>query len=137
MSHLVIKMTFKYLRDPLFLCCVFLYFLNRLILKPHFNIAFFHNSLNDLICIPFWVPILLWFMRKFGLRDDDEPPQWYEILFPLILWSAVFEVLLPQLKLFQGIAIADPSDVLYYVLGACIASMFWQTWYSRNGIIKE
>jgi len=130
-------MPFKYLRDPLFLFCVFLYLVNRSILKPYFDIAFFHDSLNDLICIPFLVPILLWCTRKFGLRADDELPQWYEILLPLILWSAVFEVLLPQLKMFRGIAIADPSDVLYYVSGACIASVFWQTWYSRTGIIKE
>jgi len=130
-------MTFKYLRDPLFLCCFFLYFLNRLILKPQFDIAFFHNSFNDLICIPFWIPVLLWCMRKSGFRADDEPPQWYEILFPLILWSVVFEILLPQLKFFRGIAIADPWDVLYYVLGACIASVFWQTGYSRASVRKE
>jgi len=130
-------MTFKYLRDPLFLCCVFLYFLNRLILKPHFTVAFFHNSLNDIICIPFWIPVMLWCMRKTGLRNNDEPPQWYEIFLPLIVWSAVFEVFLPQLKLFRGIAIADPTDVLYYVSGACIASVFWQTWYRRVDKMKQ
>ena len=130
-------MTFKYLRDPLFLCCVFVYFLNRLILKPHFTIAFFHNSLNDVNCIPFWIPIMLWCMRKTKLRNNDLPPQWYEILLPLIIWSAVFELILPQLKLFHGVAIADPSDILCYVLGACIAAVFWQTWYKRVDKIRN
>src|SRR5690606_28641027 len=127
--HQDIKMNFKYLRDPLFICCVFLYFLNRFILKPQFSIAFFHNSLNDVICIPFWVPIMLWLLRKTTLRHNDLPPQWHEILLPLIVWSAVFEMLLPQLPQFQGVAIADPTDVLCYVAGACIATLFWQVWY--------
>ncbi len=125
-------MPFKYLRDPLFLFCFILYFLNRWILKLLFPIPFLHNSLNDLICIPFWVPIMLWGMRKTGLRTDDAPPQWYEIILPLIVWSIVFEMILPQIKFFRHLATADPADIMYYTLGALGASLFWQRWYSEK-----
>jgi hypothetical protein len=119
----------RYLRDPLFLFCLALYFVNRWWLKRLFPAGFFHDSLNDLICIPFWVPIMLWLMRRAGLRDNDAPPQWYEILLPVLVWSAVFEVVLPRLGPFQRLAIADPADVLCYVLGALGAALFWRRWY--------
>ena len=125
-------MPYKYLRDPLFLFCLVLYFINRWILKPHFAMPFLHNSLNDLICIPFWVPIMLWEMRKTGLRSDDAPPQWYEIIIPLIVWSIVFEIIVPQIPFFRHLAIADPEDIMYYTLGAFAASLFWRVWYSEK-----
>src|SRR5207237_1350454 len=79
--------------------------------------GFFHDSLNDLICIPFWVPIMLWLMRVGRLRDNDAPPQWYEIVLPVLVWSAVFELLLPRIGPFRHLAIADPADIVWYVLG--------------------
>ena len=80
-------MAFRYLLDPLFLFCFLLYFVNRWILEVYVPGTFFASYLNDLICIPFWVPIMLFFMRKCGLRGDDSPPRSYEIIVPLILWS--------------------------------------------------
>jgi hypothetical protein len=125
-------MAFKYLRDPLFLFCVGLYFLNRFVLKPYVPLSFFRNHLNDVICIPFWVPIMLYMMRKCRLRGDDDPPRSYEILVPLILWSFVFEVWLPTTSLFHGLAFADPMDVLSYVVGALLAAILWKWSYRRR-----
>ncbi len=125
-------MPYRYVRDPLFLFCLVLYFVNRWLLKPLLPGTFFHNSLNDLICIPFWVPILLWMMRRTGLRTDDAPPQWYEILIPLILWSWVFEGVLPFSRFFQHRATSDPTDIEFYTLGALLASLFWQKWYAAS-----
>lgn len=124
-------MAFRYLRDPLFRFCVALYFANRWILKPLFSVAFLHNSLNDLICIPFWVPITLWLMRKVGARSDDAPPRGYEIIVPLVVWSWVFEAWLPRVAAFSHLARADVFDVLYYALGACLAAAWWKMSY-RN-----
>jgi hypothetical protein len=124
-------MNFRYLRDPLFLFCVALYFLNRWLLKPYFSSVFLHSYLNDVICIPFWVPIMVWGMRKLRLRADDEPPQWYEIIIPLLLWSFVFESWLPRMPAFRHLATADPNDILAYTAGATVASLFWQ-WYYRE-----
>ncbi len=118
-------MHFLYLRDPLFVGCLGVYFINRWVFKPFFPNSFSHNYLNDLICIPFWVPIMLWLMRKARLRIDDTPPQWYEILLPLIVWAVVFEIIVPGLKPFERLAHADLLDIFFYVLGALIAALFW------------
>jgi hypothetical protein len=106
-----------------------LYFINRLLLKPSFYGGFFHTSLNDLICIPFWIPIMLWTLRKVGLRKHDDIPQCHEILVPLLIWSWYFELWLPHLKPTKGLAHADVYDILFYVIGALIAFTFWRYWY--------
>ncbi|MBM4024505.1 MAG: hypothetical protein FJ280_03755 [Planctomycetes bacterium] len=124
-------MPYKYLRDPLFVLCFAMYFANRWLFKPWWPNSFSHCYLNDLICVPFWVPILLYVMRRLRLRADDAPPRSYEILIPLILWSAVFELWLPHTPLFQGRAFSDHADILFYSLGALVASLFWRQWY-RN-----
>ena len=125
-------MQFKYLRDPLFLTCFVAYFVNRWLLKPLFVGGFFHNSFNDLICIPFWVPMMLWTMRKIGARRDDAPPRFHEILLPLLVWSAVFEIYLPRLPAFSHLAHADANDIAFYALGALSAALFWQFYYARD-----
>jgi len=118
-------MTFRYLREPLFLACVAVYAVNRFMLKQISGNEFVHGYMNDLLCIPFWVPIMLWGMRRCGLRKDDSPPTAGEILIPLVLWSFLFELLLPVIPPFRGRFVADPSDILCYVIGACVAALCW------------
>jgi len=125
-------MKFKYLRDPLFLFCVGLYFTNRLLLKPQMSNNFLRCHLNDLICIPFWVPIMLLLMRIFRLRRDDGPPESHEIVVPLVLWSAIFELWLPRTSFFAGLAVADYLDILWYAIGAVAAAFFWRGYYGRG-----
>ncbi len=102
-------MPFRYLRDPLFLACFIGYFLNRFVIKHLTHGGFFHDSFNDLICIPFWVPIMLWGMRRTKLRPDDAPPRGEEILIPLLMWSYVFEIYLPR-----GEVLLPPRDLRLY-----------------------
>ncbi len=116
---------FLYLRDPLFLACLVLYFVNRWILKAIWTGGFVHDHLNDLICIPFWVPIMLWGQRRLGLRESDGPPLGSEIVLPLFVWSWEFEFLLPRSGLVGDRAGADYRDILYYSLGAALAASFW------------
>jgi len=129
-------MRFRYLRDPLFLFCLALYFVNRLVLKPYLPEGmlrdFAYNSLNDVICIPFWVPIMVWMMRKARLRMVDAPPLAAEILVPVLLWSWFFELILPQIGPFRHIAVGDPHDVFCYTVGALFAALFWRAFY-KNG----
>ncbi|WP_406699311.1 hypothetical protein V5E97_10610 [Singulisphaera sp. Ch08] len=122
---------FRYLRDPLFLGCLFVYFVNRWALKPHWSGGFIHEHLNDLICIPFWVPIMLWVQRRLGLRAWDDPPLAGEIIIPLLVWSWFFEIVLPPSGLVGMRAVADHWDIVYYSLGAALAACFWTWWYRR------
>ena len=118
-------MRFRYLADPLFRGCVVLYFVNRFLIRRLVSGGFFHDHLNDLICIPFWVPIMVFALRKLGLRNDDGPPRSDEILVPLLVWSAVFELYLPHVRYFERLAVSDYVDILYYAIGALAASVFW------------
>jgi hypothetical protein len=130
-------MRFKYMRDPLFLACLALYLANRFVFEPLLSLGFFRCYVNDLICIPFWVPIMLFGMRRCRMRRDDDPPRSFEILIPLILWSAVFECWLPGSGLLAGRVVADHLDVLCYVVGACAAAAFWQYYYPTSVELPE
>jgi hypothetical protein len=120
---------FRYLGDPLFLFCVGLYFVNRFIFKKIWLSGFAHEHLNDLICIPFWVPIMLFVQRRLGLRDGDDSPRPSEIIIPLIMWSWIFEVILPNTEWFRDYCVADYLDILSYTVGALGAAIIWRWWY--------
>lgn len=123
-------MEFRYLRDPLFLVCVTAYFVNRWLVRPTIDSGFWHSHFNDLICIPFWVPILVWLVQRAGWRKHHRPPQGPELLVPLVVWSVWFEVCLPNVPFFQGRSHADPLDIAYYCAGALLASFWWEWWYA-------
>lgn len=125
-------MRFRYLTDPLFLSCLALYACNRWVLEPMPCGALFRSYLNDLICIPFCVPPMLLLMRRLRLRDHDGPPCAHEIMVPLLLWSIVFELWLPEVAFFRGMATSDHVDILCYVLGACAAAFVWSRLYAGS-----
>ena len=119
----------RYLRDPLFLFCVGTYFVNRFVFKRIWKTGFVHEHLNDLICIPFWLPIMLFAQRKLDVRDNDDPPHASEIVIPLILWSWILELLLPAAGWFGDWCVSDYLDVVAYTVGALMAAMLWRWWY--------
>ena len=125
-------MRFHYLKDPLFVFCVTLYFTNRWVLKPYFPNNFSRDHLNDVICIPFWVPIMLCLMKKFRLRREDGPPTGSEILIPLILWSWVFGACLPFTAFFKHLATPDCMDIFSHTAGPLFAAVFWKVWYREK-----
>jgi hypothetical protein len=125
-------MRFAYLRDPLFVFCVVAYLANRWIFKTFFPNWFSFGYLNDLICVPFWVPIMLFLMRIIRLRSNDAPPEVWEIIIPLIIWSWAFEIFLPHTRFFKRFETADYMDILCYSAGALFAALFWNIWYRRK-----
>ena len=128
----VTKMRFLFLRDPLFLFSVALYLFNRGFLKAHFpQDQFLHGYLTDVLCLPVWVPFMVWGMRKFGLRDES-PPRWSEILVPLVFWSLMFEFWLPQTTVFGRFAPGDPFDIMAYTVGGILAFGIWKIIYHRR-----
>jgi hypothetical protein len=101
-------------------------------MKPYFSNWFSRDYLNDVICIPFWVPIMLFMMKKIRLRSTDVPPTASEILIPLIIWSWVFEAWLPFTKTFKHLATSDYLDIFSYTVGAFFAAIFWKIWYRER-----
>ncbi|MCL2304346.1 MAG: hypothetical protein FWC43_03280 [Planctomycetaceae bacterium] len=122
---------FGYLRDPLYLACVVLYVVNRFWIKPNCDIYFFHAWLNDVICIPFTVPPMLWLLRRLRLRFHDGPPTLMEITIPLLMISWAFEIYLPNTAMFRDVTVADPWDIVAYAVGAAAAGGFWGFWYKK------
>jgi hypothetical protein len=124
-------MRFRYLNDPLFVSAVMMYAGNRFILRLSSTTPFLHEHLNDLLCIPFWLPIMLFMQRRARLRGSDDPPSSLEIMIPLVIWGWMFEVWLPSTQIFGRWVTADPEDIFWYTAGALAASAFWRFWYRR------
>jgi hypothetical protein len=126
--------SFGYLRDPLFLACVLLYVVNRFWIKPNCSFFFFHAYLNDVICIPFTLPPMLWLLRHLRLRFHDDPPTLMELAIPLVMISWAFEIYFPNTEMFRNVTGADPWDIVAYAVGTVAAGAFWRSWYRDRAI---
>jgi hypothetical protein len=122
-------MPFRYLKDPLFLTCFAAYWLHRIARQWSCTSLLSEAYLNDVVCVGFWVPIVLWAHRKLGLRTHDAVPEGFEIVIPAITWALVFEVVLPASPWWSPYAVADPNDVCCYFVGGLTAMVFWQWYY--------
>jgi hypothetical protein len=121
------KRRFNYLKDTLFISSIVLYLLNRWILKPvslH-HTTFFSSFLNDIICIPFCLPPVLLLTRIVKLRDNDEPPDIYELGFYVLLWSLIFEIICPAYGKVFNYTVSDPWDIVCYCVGALLGGFYW------------
>lgn len=123
-------MRFAYLRDPLFVACFVVYWVHGALANHGMSTPLLRGYLNDVLCVPFWLPMMLWVARKLRIRSHDHSPDAVEIVVPLVVWSIVFEVV-PLQEIWHVPAAADPFDVLAYCLGAMIAVAFWR-WHYRE-----
>ena len=126
-------MPFAYLKDPLFLLCLATYCIHRGMVAGGISLPLLQSHLNDLICIPFWVPIMLWGERRLGLRRHERPPNAIEIIIPLIVISAAYEVIIPYCWERHVNTVPDPKDILAYCIGSLIATIVWNVYYGRQG----
>ncbi len=115
---------FGYWRDPLFLACLAVYGINRLLIKPslHHYSPLFHGHLNDTLTAPVALPLYLYAYRRIGLRPDDQPPRWWEVALHVAVWIVFFKWFGP-VHLHR--AVADPIDAVCIAAGAAVAWTFW------------
>lgn len=124
---------FSYLHDRLFVFSLMAYAVNRLLVRPHgreffhahcpWAWAFFHSHFDDLLLMPVALPVMLWMQRRLGLRKQDHPPGWREMLAHLALWSLMCKFIGP---VYFRIGVADPWDVLFFAAGGMVACWWWQ-----------
>jgi hypothetical protein len=116
---------FRYLADPVCVGSLVLFAINRFYWKPHHIGGWFtHGYLNDVLCLPLFLPIILRGQTVLRLRAHDGPPRMWEVLQHWIIFSVVFEVVLPRFpQTFD--TIADPFDVVAYLVGGAIAYCCW------------
>ena len=115
---------FRYVLDPVCVCSAALFAANRWCLKPlDIAPAFTHGYVNDLLCLPIFVPVSLLLQRWLRVRQNDRPPRAWEIAQHWVVFSIVFEVVLPRLPAFRSTA--DVWDVIAYAIGGLLA---WSVW---------
>jgi len=122
---------FRYYTDPVCIACLIIYPVNRWYLKPHHIGGWFtHGYLNDVMCLPLFLPMILYVQRLVGLRTHDGYPRWWEILQHWVIFSVVFELILPTMP---GVFThtQDPWNAVAYLVGGVLAGMIWNWRQSR------
>jgi hypothetical protein len=116
---------FRYLADPACIISLVLYTINRYVLKPdHIGGSFTHGYLNDVLCLPLFVPMILYAQHLIGLRKHAEFPRIWEIFQNWAAFTLVFQVVIPRYPK-TYIAAGDPYDILAYLSGGIIAGCYW------------
>lgn len=116
---------FTYLRDRLFLACVGIYFLNRMLEDVQWSHKYLRWYLNDLLLVPIFVPIMLWCMRKLALRKNDLAPSLLEIGMLVLVIGLVFEGFAPYLPVLKDFSTPDINDLICYALGGVMSLGYW------------
>ena len=116
---------FRYFADPVCAFALIAFAVNRFWLKPQgISGTFGQWYLNDVLCLPLFLPMILWLQRRMGLREHDGPPRAWEVLQHWAIFSILFEVILPHFPQYFLTA-ADPWDVVAYWVGGMGAWMWW------------
>lgn len=123
---------FGHLADPLFLVCLIIWVTGRGLKEFNLSPDLVRSYLNDLICVPFWVPVITHFLSVTGFRSHTDRPKAWELVMTLFAFSVVFEFVFPVLPAFRGLAVSDPHDIICYCLGALVANEFWHHRYRRG-----
>ena len=106
----------KSLRHPLFITCILLFFLNRILEQMHFYIWPLYAYLDDLLSMPLTLGFILAVQRAY-FKDQGMTIPVRHIIFAVAAFSVCFELFLP---LYKHVYTADMLDVLAYVSGAIL-----------------
>ena len=116
---------FQYLGDPVCIAAAIIYLVNRLYLKPHAMSGTFGEwYLNDVLCLPLFLPVILYVQRRMEVRFHDGPPRLWEVLQQWAIFSVLFEVILPRFPQYFRTT-GDPWDVVAYLVGGMAAWLWW------------
>jgi hypothetical protein len=115
---------FRYVADPVCITALVLYCCNRWIIKPMAGGGFSADYLNDVLCLPLFLPPILWVQKRLNLRPGDHRPRLWEVLQHWAVFSVVFELVVPRLPGFRSTA--DAWDVVAYLAGGLAAYFFWR-----------
>lgn len=127
---------FGYLADPICIASLLIYVVNRWYWKPrHIGGWFTHGYLNDVLCLPLFLPMILRAQQILGLRRHDDYPRLWEVLQHWAIFSIVFEVIIPRFPS-RFDSTADPFDVLAYLAGGLLAWAWW-SWRRRVARRRE
>lgn len=123
---------FRYLADPICIASLIVYTANRYILKPnHIGGWFTHGYLNDVLCLPLFVPIILYIQHLAGVRPHSYFPRWWEILQNFAVFTFVYHWVIPRYPR-TFISAHDPYDILAYFAGGLIAWVVWSCSHTRT-----
>jgi hypothetical protein len=76
------------------------------------------------LCLPVFLPAIPYAQRVIGLRKHDGHPRAWEVLQHWLVFSAVFEAVVPRLpRLFHSTA--DPLDAAAYLASGAAAWLYW------------
>jgi hypothetical protein len=127
---------FGYWRDPVFLCGLAAYLVNRGLIKPHLAhySPFFHGHFDDCLLVPVALPLFLLVYRWLRLRPDDAPPRFWEMAWHLLVWSLFFKWFGPVVL---HRSVADPVDVACYAGGGLAAWVIWRRWSVARGPVRD
>jgi hypothetical protein len=115
---------FRYLKEPLFVMAAVAYVCVRaLAWRAGRPVGWAAGQHTDVLLLPVGMPVWLWMERRVGWRDHDGAPTLGEVGFLLGTWSLAAEVIAPVLV--QS-AVADPRDVVAYLLGAFACLVCWR-----------
>lgn len=117
---------FRYIADPICIVAAAAYILGRCVLRPHGVGGWLvHDYLNDFLCLPLFLPMILGLQRLLRLRRHDMPPRLWEVLQHWVVFSVIFEAVLPRYPHIWRTT-ADPWDVVAYLVGGLVAWTIWQ-----------
>lgn len=126
---------FRYLLNPTFVWCALVYIFNKFLVAPFVlrENWFFHSYLNDLLLVPVALPLLLFALRKLGIRKDDNPPNISEVCAALVVWSIFFEYVGPY---YFKKGTSDVLDVTFYCVGGLVSWAIWNKQIRRFFILR-
>jgi hypothetical protein len=124
--------SFAYLADPCCIIALMIYPINRFYLKPHHIGGWFtHGYLNDLLCLPMFIPMILYVQHLIGLRPHRRFPSVWEIFQNFAVFTVMFQVIVPRFpKKFTSAG--DPLDIVAYLAGGIIAGCYWARMAGKN-----